>query len=210
MIVPRGRYHATNYRLEPDASAASYFLALAAIHPGSRVTIPGLGSASLQGDTDFAAVLRRMGAIVEQSGDRTMMKGPPQIHGLEVDMADMPDAAQTLAVVALFAVGETTIRGVHTLRVKETDRVAALVSELGRLGAQTELSGEGRDLSLRITPPPRISGGRIATFGDHRMAMSFALAATKRKGVEIEDPQVVSKTFPEYFRVLERAIRHAE
>ena len=207
VIVPRGRYHATSYRLEPDASAASYFLALAAIHPGSRVTIPGLGSASLQGDTDFAAVLRKMGAIVEQGSDRTTLEGPPQLHGIDNDLADMPDVAQTLAVVALFAVGETTLRGIHTLLVKETDRVAALVSELGKLGAETEVLGEGRELALRIIPPPRISGGRIETFGDHRMAMSFALAATKRKGIEIENPEVVSKTFPEYFRVLESALR---
>ena len=207
IIIPRGRYHATSYRLEPDASAASYFLALAAIHPGSRVTVPGLGSASLQGDTDFAAVLRKMGAIVEQSGDRTSVEGPPQLHGIEIDLADMPDVAQTLAVVALFAVGETTLKGIHTLRVKETDRVAALVSELGKLGAETQVSGEGRELDLRITPPPRVSGGRIATFGDHRMAMSFALASTKRRGIEIEEPGVVSKTFPEYFRVLESALK---
>ena len=121
-------------------------------------------------------------------------------------MADLSDVAQTLAVVALFAVGETTLRGIHTLQVKETDRVAALVSELGKLGAETQVSGEGRELTLRITPPPRISGGRIATFGDHRMAMSFALAATKRRGIEIEEPGVVSKTFPEYFKVLQGAI----
>lgn len=206
IIIPRGRYHATSYQVEPDASAASYFLALAAIHPRARVTVARLGTASLQGDTDFAAVLRRMGALVEQSSDRTTVEGPSQLHGIEVDVADTPDVAQTLAVVALFAIGETTLKGIHTLRVKETDRVAALVSELGRLGSETALSGEGRELSLRITPPPRVSGGRIATYGDHRMAMSFALAATKRRGIEIEEPRVVSKTFPEYFRLLERAL----
>jgi 3-phosphoshikimate 1-carboxyvinyltransferase len=210
IIVPRGRYHGTTYMLEPDASAAGYFLALAAIHPGSRVTIPGLGSASLQGDTDFAALLRRMGAQVEQSADHTTLAGPPQLHGIDIDLSDMPDVAQTLAVVALFAVGETTLRGIHTLRVKETDRVAALQSELATLGAETQLVGEARELALRITPPPRVRGGRIATFGDHRMAMSFALAATRRRGIEIESPGVVSKTFPEFFDVLERVVRSGD
>lgn len=205
VIVPRGRYHPTTCRIEPDASAAAYFLALAAIHPGSRVTVEHLGSASLQGDSDFAAVLKKMGAEVQQSAERTTVSGPPQLHGIDVELSDMPDVAQTLAVVALFAVGETTIRGLHTLRVKETDRVAALESQLSKLGAHTDIFGEGPSLAMRITPPPRVRSGRIESFGDHRMAMSFALAATKRRGIEIEAPGVVSKTFPGFFDVLASA-----
>ena len=209
IIVPRGRYHGTTYALEPDASAAAYFLALGAIHPGSRVTIPGIGGASLQGDADFAGVLRRMGAAVEQTVDETTVTGPPQLHGIDVDLEDMPDVAQTLAVVALFAVGETTLRGIHTLRAKETDRISALEQELSKLGALVKLEGSGRDTALHITPPPRVRSGRVATWGDHRMAMSFAVAATKRRGIEIEEPGVVSKTFPEFFGVLEGALEGA-
>ncbi len=204
VVVPRGRYHGVTCRIEPDASAASYFLGLAAIHPGSRVTILGLGEASLQGDAQFALVLRRMGCQVEQTADSTTLTGPAQLHGLDVDLSDMPDVAQTLAVVALFAVGETTLRGIHTLRVKETDRIAALQAELAKLGGETQLLGEGREVALRITPPPRVRSGRIATYDDHRMAMSFALAATRRRGIEIENPACVSKTFPDYFEVLRR------
>ena len=206
IIIPRGRYHATEYALEPDATAAAYFLALAAIHPGSRVTVPGIGGASLQGDADFAAILRRMGANVDQTIDQTIVTGPPQLHGIDIDLEDTPDLAQTVAVVALFAVGETTLRGIHTLRVKETDRIAALEAELAKLGAQTRLEGEGRDTALHITPPPRIRSASITTHGDHRMAMSFALASTKRRGIEIEEPGVVSKTFPGYYQALEGAI----
>jgi 3-phosphoshikimate 1-carboxyvinyltransferase len=210
IIIPRGRYHATHLAIEPDASSAAYFLALAAIHPASRLTIPGIGGSSLQGDADFPAILRRMGAMVEQTIDQTTVTGPPQLHGIDIDLEDMPDVAQTLAVVALFAVGETTLRGIHSLRVKETDRIAALESELGKLGAQTRLEGQGRDTALHITPPPRIRGASIATWGDHRMAMSFALAATKRRGVEIQDPGCASKTFPGFFEALEQAMMKSE
>ena len=207
VVVPRGRYVGTTYAIEPDASAASYFLALAAIHPGSRVTVKGIGSHSLQGDADFADVLRRMGADVRQSADETTVTGPPQLNGIDADLSDMPDVAQTLAVAALFAVGETTLRGIHTLRVKETDRIAALQAELGKLGAETHLIGSGRDEALTITPLPRVRAGRVATYDDHRMAMSFALAATKRRGVEIENPACAAKTFPEFFDTLARALR---
>ena len=143
VIVPRGRYAGTTYAVEPDASAASYFLALAAIHPGSTVTLSGLGSESLQGDARFADVLRKMGCAVSQSEHETTLVGPPSLQGVDADLGDMPDCAQTLAVAALFAVGETTIRGIHTLRVKETDRVAALQTELTKLGADVSVHGEG-------------------------------------------------------------------
>ncbi len=207
IIVPRGRYGATDYAIEPDASAASYFLGLAAIHAGSRVTLAGLGSDSLQGDARFAAVLSRMGCTVEQSQGATTLEGPSQLNGIDVDMSEMPDCAQTLAVVALFAAQETTIRGLKTLRVKETDRVAALEAELTKLGGEVRVNEADGDIAMTITPPARIRGASIATYDDHRMAMSFALAATKRRGVEIEEAGCVSKTYPGFFEDLAEAIR---
>jgi 3-phosphoshikimate 1-carboxyvinyltransferase len=204
VVVPRGRYAGTDYVIEPDASAASYLLGLAAIHPGSRVAVAGLGRQNLQGDARFAEVLARMGCLVEVGSDTTV-EGPASLEGIDVDLSDMPDIAQTLAVVACFAVGETTIRGLKTLRVKETDRVAALQAELAKLGAQVELE-EGDNLAMTITPPPRLRRASIATYDDHRMAMSFALAATKRAGVAIEDPACVNKTYPTFFDDLSHAL----
>ena len=198
IVVPRGRYAGVDHAIEPDASAASYFLALAAIHPGSRVTVPGLGTDSLQGDAAFAAVLRRMGCDVEQTPDATTVVGPQRLDGVDADLSDMPDCAQTLAVAALFAGGDTTLRGLRTLRVKETDRVAALQTELTKLGADVTVS-EADDVTMTIAPPPRVRSAAIETYDDHRMAMSFALAATRRRGVEILDPSCVAKTYPGFF-----------
>src|SRR5436190_9422399 len=118
IIVPQGKYRPTNYTIEPDASNASYFLAAAALHAGSKITIEGLGKSSLQGDVGFADVLHRMGANLVFGKDFLTIKGTDTLEGIEIDLADMPDTAQTLAVVALFARGETVIRGLHTLRVK--------------------------------------------------------------------------------------------
>ncbi|MEL7239131.1 MAG: 3-phosphoshikimate 1-carboxyvinyltransferase, partial [Planctomycetota bacterium] len=202
IVVPRGRFDATTYDVEPDASAASYFLALAAIHPGAKLTVEGLGKHSLQGDAGFADVLAKMGAEVEQTETATTVTGPPQLDGIDIDMADLPDCVQTLAVASLFAVGETTMHGLRTLRVKETDRIAALQAELTKLGAVVALNGDGEDETMTITPPLRPRGASIATYDDHRMAMSFALASTKIEGVHIEDPSCVSKTYPEFFEDL--------
>jgi 3-phosphoshikimate 1-carboxyvinyltransferase len=192
-------YRATDYAVEPDASAATYFLAAATISPGSRVTIPGLGKTSLQGDAAFAIVLGQMGAIVSQSEDSITVTGA-DLHGIDADMTDMPDAAMTLAVTALFASGTTTIRGLHTLPLKETDRLAALNSELTKLGATV---AAGPD-SLRITPPETVVSAEIETYGDHRMAMSFAVAATRASGITIRDPDCVAKTYPAFWSDLER------
>ena len=153
IIVPQERYHATDYAIEPDASNASYFLAAAAIHPGSKVTVEGLGKHSLQGDVGFADVLHQMGADLVFGADFITVTGTDTLEGIDVDLSAMPDTAQTLAVVALFANGETTIRGLHTLRVKETDRVAALATELTKLGADVEV--EGDDLTIH---PPETAG----------------------------------------------------
>ena len=206
VIVPRGRYHGLKHSIEPDASAASYFLGLAAIHAGSRVTVPGLGVESLQGDARFADVLGRMGCGVERTHDAVTVTGADQLHGVDADLSDMPDCAQTLAVVSLFAAGDTTIRGLKTLRVKETDRVAALDAELSKLGAEVSIQEADGDVSMTIVPPARVRGASIATYDDHRMAMSFALAATKRRGVEIEDPTCVNKTYPRFFDDLDAAV----
>jgi 3-phosphoshikimate 1-carboxyvinyltransferase len=201
LVVPRGSYHATSYSIEPDASNASYFLALAAVHPGAKVTVKQLGKRSLQGDVGFADVLHSMGASLVFGPDFITIGGPDKLEGIDVDLGPMPDTAQTLAVAALFADGPTTIHGLHTLRVKETDRLAALSTELTKLGAQIDIDGD----ALTIHPPQRsLRAARIATYDDHRMAMSFAIAATKAAGVVIENPACVNKTYPGFFEDLRR------
>ena len=149
IVVPQGKYAASDYAIEPDASNASYFLAAAAISPGSKLTIEGLGKRSLQGDVGFADVLHRMGASLIFGPDFVTIRGGDELEGIDVNLNAMPDTAQTLAVVALFAKGATTIRGLHTLRVKETDRLAALKNELTELGAQVEIEED----VLTIQPP---------------------------------------------------------
>jgi 3-phosphoshikimate 1-carboxyvinyltransferase len=199
LIIPQGVYKATDYTVEPDASNASYFLAAAALHPGSRITIANLGKDSLQGDVGFADVLHRMGADLIFGRDFITVVGTPRLEGIEVDLADMPDTAQTLAVVALFADGETIIHGLHTLKVKETDRLAALQTELTKLGATVEIeSGD----TLIINPPAHPTPATIDTYDDHRMAMSFALAGTKIAGVTIRNTECTAKTYPDFFKDL--------
>jgi 3-phosphoshikimate 1-carboxyvinyltransferase len=196
------KYAASDYQVEPDASAASYFLAAAAVHPGSKVTIQGLGKDSLQGDVGFADVLHQMGADLVFGRDFITITGVERLRGIDVDLSSMPDTAQTLAVAALFAEGATHLRGLHTLRVKETDRVAATATELRKLGADVDVDGD----DLIIDPPEngRLKVAAIDTYDDHRMAMSFALAGTKSAGVTIKDPGCVSKTYPAYFQDLEK------
>jgi 3-phosphoshikimate 1-carboxyvinyltransferase len=185
---------ARDYAIEPDASAASYFLALAAIH-GGTATIPDLGRDSLQGDAHFHTVLERMGARAEQSASQTRVTGA-SLRGVELDLSDMPDMTLTAAVVALFAEGPTTIRGVAVLRHHESDRLAAGATELRKLGAEVDEREDG----LRIVPPakgPR-PGITIQTYDDHRMAMAFAMVGD----VVIDEPACVGKTFPRYFEEL--------
>ena len=293
IIVPPGRYAGGRHAIEPDASNASYFLALAALHPGSRVTIPGLGRLSLQGDVGFADVLGQMGAKVTftrasnrvgersdarpdaragegpdpragapagtapagtapagrageaggelsggfpgnsssaggwspgggdfrgaaageqhggsdanragQSVESITVEGTDVLEGIDVDLSPMPDVAQTLAVVALFAARPTTIRGLATLRVKETDRLAALQTELTKLGAEVAIDDAGGDVALHITPPDRPRQAELDTYDDHRMAMSLALAGSRTPGIRINDPACVNKTYPNYFKDL--------
>ncbi|CAN5613062.1 3-phosphoshikimate 1-carboxyvinyltransferase [soil metagenome] len=208
IVVPKHHFAATNYRVEPDASNASYFLAAAAINPGSRVTIDGLGKASLQGDIGFADVLHRMGADLIFGKDFVTIRGTETLEGIDINLSNMPDMAQTLAVVALFARGDTVIRGLHTLRVKETDRVAALSNELKKLGATVEIEN---DDTLIIQPPenPRsffasLPPAAIETYDDHRMAMSFAVAGTRAGRITIRDAHCVGKTYPNFFEDLDK------
>jgi 3-phosphoshikimate 1-carboxyvinyltransferase len=200
IVVAPGAYAPTQYAVEPDASNASYFEAAAAVTPGATVTIEGLGAESLQGDVGFAGVLRRMGADVVIGTERLTVTGTRTLRGIDASLADMPDMAQTLAVVAAFATGPTTIRGLHTLRVKETDRVAALSRELQKLGAGVVVDGD----AVTITPPAhgRLERASIDTYDDHRMAMSFAVAGTRAAGITIRDAECVAKTYPRFFHDL--------
>jgi 3-phosphoshikimate 1-carboxyvinyltransferase len=209
VIVPREPYQPTTYAIEPDASNATYFLAAAAIHPGAKVTVEGLGKQTLQGDVAFADVLHRMGADLVFGRDFITVKGTDTFEPIEVDLSSMPDTAQTLAVACLFARGPSTLRGLHTLRVKETDRLAALTTELRKLGAEVDVEG---DDALTITPPEdgRLRAATIDTYDDHRMAMSFALVGTRSSGVTIRDAECVNKTYPSFFIDLERVIRPAK
>ena len=185
-------YTARQYAIEPDASAASYFFAAAAI-TGGRVTVEGLSRESLQGDVAFCDCLQRMGCDVEYGEDRITVVGRPLV-GIEVDMNAISDTVQTLSAVALFAEGPTLIHNVAHIRHKETDRLSALATELRKFGVDVE---EGPD-RLRITPGP-MHGATIDTYDDHRMAMSLALVGLKLPGVVIRDPGCTAKTYPEFF-----------
>ncbi|MFQ5699529.1 MAG: 3-phosphoshikimate 1-carboxyvinyltransferase [Myxococcota bacterium] len=196
-IEAGGRYRAREYAIEPDAMSASYFFAAAAI-TGGRVKVEGLGPASCQGDVRFVEVLERMGCVAERDRRWIAVRGPRYLHGIDVDMNSMPDMALTLAIVACFAHGPTRIRNVAHLRFKESDRMAALVSELSKLGARVEALPE----ELRIEPPEQIRPARIETYDDHRIAMSFALAGLRAPGIVIENPGCVGKTFPDFFESL--------
>jgi len=196
VAAPR-TYQGRQYAIEPDATAATYFWAVAAL-TGGRVTVEGLTRDSAQGDVGFVDVLAAMGCRVESSPTGLMVRGPQRLRGIDVDLNAMPDTALTLAVLALYADGVTTIRNVANLRVKETDRLAALAAELRKFGAEVT---EGRD-SLEIVPPETPRAAQVATYDDHRMAMSFALAGLKTPGVEITGAECVSKTFPDYFERL--------
>ena len=199
MHVPREPYTARTYQIEPDASNATYFMAAAAVRPGASVRIPGLGEQSLQGDVAFARVLSDMGADVSLTADAITVGGPQRLKGIEVDMAPMPDAAMTLAAIAALADGPTTIRGLHTWRIKETDRLAALQAELRKLGAGADIEGD----TLRIEPAETVRPAAIETYDDHRMAMSFAVVGSRAPGITILGPDCVAKTYPDFFADLE-------
>jgi len=204
-VVPARAYSTPGeIRVEGDASSASYFLAAGAISGlsgGGPVRVEGVGRASIQGDVRFAEVLERMGAAISMGEDwiesaaGTEARARGKLKPLDADLNHIPDAAMTAAVVALFAEGPSTIRNIASWRIKETDRIAAMATELRKLGAAVE---EGAD-SLRVTPPAALKPATIDTYDDHRMAMSFSLAALGGIKVRINDPGCVGKTFPEYF-----------
>ncbi len=181
------------YMVEGDASSASYFLAAAAIKGGS-VTVHGVGRQAVQGDTAFAEVLASMGAGVEWQ-DSAIRVTRGALKGIDADLNHIPDAAMTIATTALFAAGPTVIRNIYNWRVKETDRLAAMATELRKTGATVE---EGRDY-IAIHPPTRLRHAVIDTYNDHRMAMCFSLLSLSDVAVTINDPGCVSKTFPDYF-----------
>jgi 3-phosphoshikimate 1-carboxyvinyltransferase len=195
--VPPARYRARRLVVEPDASAASYLFAAAAI-TGGRVRVEGLSAASLQGDVGFVDVLEAMGAEVRREPDAIEVRGTGTLRGVDVDLRDLSDTAQTLAVTAVFAEGPTEVRGVGFIRGKETDRIAAVITELGRCGIRAEETGDGF-----VVHPGVPAAAVVQTYDDHRMAMSFALLGLRVPGIAIADPGCVAKTFPEYFTVLD-------
>ncbi|HET6949292.1 MAG TPA: 3-phosphoshikimate 1-carboxyvinyltransferase [Acidimicrobiales bacterium] len=196
--VPPGRYRAGGYAVEPDASTASYFLAAAAI-VGGRVTVEGLGAGSRQGDAAFADLLGAMGARVTRTATTTTVEGTGRLAGLgDVDLTDLPDMAQTVAAVAVFADGPTRVTGVGFIRGHETDRIAAVVAELRRAGIDADEEPDG----FVVRPGP-VRPARIRTYDDHRMAMSFALLGLRAPGIEIDDPGCVGKTFPGFWTALD-------
>jgi 3-phosphoshikimate 1-carboxyvinyltransferase len=198
-VVAPQAYQPAKFAVEPDASAASYFFALAAI-TGGRVTVPNLGRGSRQGDIAFVHVLERMGCRVEIGDDSITVYGTAELHGVDVDMTDCSDVAQTLASVAVFADGPTRVTGIGFIRGKETDRIGAVVTELCRAGIDAAEEADG----FTITPGP-VQPATIATYDDHRMAMSFALLGTRSPGIGITDPGCVAKTFPTFWDVLDAA-----
>ncbi|MEE4608569.1 MAG: 3-phosphoshikimate 1-carboxyvinyltransferase [Desulfobacteraceae bacterium] len=200
--IPGGqRYRAAEIQVETDCSQASYFWAAAAV-TGGRVKVRGIGRHSLQGDLGLVRILERMGCRVDFEDDGVAVKGEP-LSAVEVDMADMPDVVPTLAVVAAFAAGTTIITGVGHLREKETDRLAAVATELNRMGIRAET---GEDW-LRIAGGCPASAS-IETYDDHRMAMSFAVAGLKTEGVVIRHPEVVGKSFPLFWQVFNKLYRN--
>ncbi|HEY7966496.1 MAG TPA: 3-phosphoshikimate 1-carboxyvinyltransferase, partial [Solirubrobacteraceae bacterium] len=196
--VAPGAYVPAEVEIEPDASAAAYFFAAAAIS-GGRVGVEGLGSASIQGDVAFVDVLERMGARVQRGARRITVSGGGELHGVDADLSDISDTAQTLAAVAAFADSPTRVRGVGFIRAKESDRIGALVRELRRAGVDAAAEEDG----FTITPAP-IRPARLRTYDDHRMAMSLALLGLRAPGIEIENPGCVAKTYPGFFADLDR------
>ena len=192
-------YKAREYTIESDMTSATYFFAAAAI-TGGKVKIENLNIATMQGDIKFVDILKKMGCIVLKGENFIEVEGGG-LTGINVNMNEMPDAVQTLAVTSLFAKGETRITGVSNLRIKETDRIKALATELSRIGAQVRELDDGL-----VIIPAKLQAAEIVTYDDHRMAMSFALAGLKIHGIRIKNPGCVNKSFPDFFKKLESLV----
>ncbi|MAI42617.1 MAG: 3-phosphoshikimate 1-carboxyvinyltransferase [Candidatus Azotimanducaceae bacterium] len=192
--IPGGQKYRTpgNYLIEGDASSASYFFAAAAIK--GKTIVRGLGQYSVQGDIQFLDTIEQMGAEVDRHKEYIIVsKG--KLNGVDVDLNHIPDAAMTIAIMALFAEGKTRIRNIYNWRVKETDRMTAMATELRKLGAGVQTTED----SITIQPPDQLKSAEIETYGDHRIAMVFSLAALGDIPITIKDPDCTKKTFPNYF-----------
>jgi 3-phosphoshikimate 1-carboxyvinyltransferase len=198
-VPGRQQYRGRVYQVEPDASAASYFFAAAAV-TGGRIRIEALGRHSAQGDLRFANVLAQMGCQVAWEDDYVEVRGPSQLGGIDVDLGEMSDIAQTLAAIAPFASDTVRIRGIAHIRRKETDRIHAVTTELRRLGAVVTEYDDGWEIR-----PSSLRAAVIETYDDHRMAMSFAVTGLRVPGMRIVNPGCVSKTFPDFFDRFGRA-----
>ena len=201
LTVAPGRYRGRPLDIEPDASAAAYFFAAAAIC-GGRVRVPGLGTSSAQGDLAFVDILATMGATVRRGAAEVEVTGGAELRGIEVDMAGCSDQAQTLAAVAVFASSPTRIKGIGFIRGKETDRIAAVVAELRRCGIEAEEEDDGF-----VVHPGQPCPAVVRTYDDHRMAMSFTLLGLRAPGIQIADAECVAKTFPDFFEVVDNLRR---
>ena len=196
IVVPPGRYRGRPYHVEPDASSASYPLAIAALRGGS-VSVPGLTAASLQGDIAVLELLGRMGCdVVGDDSGTTVRRDPARpLLGIDVDMADISDLVPTIAAVAVTASTPTTIRGVGFIRAKESDRLGDLATGLRKTGAAVDVTDDG----LHITPVAELHGATLSTHDDHRLAMAFAVLGAAVDGIVVEDPGVVSKSWPGFW-----------
>jgi len=195
--IPQGCYRAMDYEIEGDASNASYFWAAAAV-TGGRVTVTNVPVPSLQGDAELVPLLARMGCDISRQGSGISVQGREQLQGIKVDMANMPDVVPTLAVVAAFAQGKTEIVNIGHLRIKECDRLHAVVTELGRMGAHVEEKEDS--MIVHGDGGERLHGATIETYNDHRMAMSFAVAGLRISGVKIQGEGCVAKSFPDFWQ----------
>jgi 3-phosphoshikimate 1-carboxyvinyltransferase len=192
------RYAPAEFAVEPDASSAGYFFAAAALC-GGEVSVQGLTLRSLQADAQFVELLQRMGCLVREDANAVCVSGDGSLRGIEADMNAMPDAVPTLAVLAPFATTPTRISNVAHLRHKESDRLAALATELRKLGAHIDVKDDGLEIH-----PSSLAGGVVDTYNDHRLAMSFALVGLKVPGIEIANPACVRKSFPGYWKEFDK------
>lgn len=199
--VRRGRYRATDYTVEPDASSASYPLAAAAIC-GGEVHVPGLGASSVQGDIGFIDVLEAMGCQVRSDASGVTVRGTGRLRGIAIDLQEMSDLVPTVAALAVFADSPTTITGVGFIRHKESDRIGDFASGLRDLGCAVEETVDG----LRIEPTSACRGRNMATHHDHRLAMAWSLIALRVAGMSVDDPDVVAKSWPEWWSIRDELV----